>query len=66
MFMGYLGKNNDLKIKNVIPCSNREEGPKWLFGLQKLSIAQNNPKPNYIDLIIFVPENFCIIKFGST
>ena len=61
MFMGYLGKNNDLKIKNVIPCCNIEEGPKWLFWLP---FAQINPKPNSIDLNIFVQENFCIIKFG--
>ena len=59
--MGYLGKNTDLKIKNVIPCCNIEEGPKWLFWLP---FAQINPKPNSIDLNIFVQENFCIIKFS--
>ena len=43
MFMGYLGKNNDLMIKNVILCSDIEEGPKWLFWLQKLSICPKQP-----------------------
>ena len=54
--MGYLGKNNDFKIKNVILCSNKEEGPKWLFWLQKLSICPNNPN-------LYRPKHLCTRKF---
>ena len=58
MFMGYLGKNNDFKIKNVILCSNREEGPKWLFWLQKLSICPKQPQTQ-----LYRPKHLCTRKF---
>ena len=34
--MGYLGKNTDLKIKNVIPCINREKGLKMAVLASKI------------------------------
>ena len=64
MFMGYLGKNNDFKIKNVILCSVQKRAQNGCFGFKNYPFALNNPKPNYIDLNIFIQKFFWIMKYG--